>query len=142
MDSYLTTHVCELAGIQLEQSRYLLALCCMQLGNHAEAEKALAPDAEGHVPNGAAGHYLLGRLARLTNRLKPAIQHFSMALQYDPLLWCAYEELCILGALSQTKIPLANPSAAPYLTSQPYAQTPAPRCHFETPTSHRTAITH
>ena len=50
------------------------------------------------VPHGAAGYYLLGRICRLSNRQKQAVQYFAAALALDPLLWCAYEELCILGA--------------------------------------------
>lgn len=50
------------------------------------------------MPHGAAGYYLLGRVCRLSNRQKQAAQFFAAALALDPLLWCAYEELCILGA--------------------------------------------
>ena len=50
------------------------------------------------MPHGAAGYYLLGRVCRLSNRAKQAVQYFAAALALDPLLWCAYEELCILGA--------------------------------------------
>ena len=50
------------------------------------------------VPHGAAGYYLLGRICRLSNRQKQAVQYFAAALALDPLLWCAYEELCILGS--------------------------------------------
>lgn len=49
------------------------------------------------VPNGAAGYYLLGRICVLSNRHESAIQYFAAALTLDPLLWCAYEELCNLG---------------------------------------------
>lgn len=49
------------------------------------------------VPNGAAGYYLLGRICVASNRHDAAIQYFSAALTLDPLLWCAYEELCNLG---------------------------------------------
>ena len=49
------------------------------------------------VPGGAAGHYLLGRICRLSGRQKEAEGHFAAALTLDPLLWCAFEELCMLG---------------------------------------------
>lgn len=49
------------------------------------------------VPNGAAGFYLLGRICRLTNRHKVAQSYHKAALTLDPLLWSAYEELCMLG---------------------------------------------
>lgn len=51
------------------------------------------------VPNGAAGFYLLGRICRLTNRHKVAQSYHKAALTLDPLLWSAYEELCLLGML-------------------------------------------
>ncbi|XP_022987617.1 cell division cycle protein 27 homolog B-like isoform X4 [Cucurbita maxima] len=65
-----------------------------------EAEAALCPPNEpgAEIPNGAAGHYLLGLIYRYTDRRRSAIQHFQQALSIDPLMWCAYEELCILGA--------------------------------------------
>jgi hypothetical protein len=49
------------------------------------------------VPNGAYGHFLLGRIARLTNRPDKAIAHFEKSLILNPMLWSAYEELCSLG---------------------------------------------
>ena len=47
---------------------------------------------------GAAGHYLLGKISRLKNNFNYAVGHYQLALQMDPLLWCAYEELCLIGA--------------------------------------------
>ncbi len=49
------------------------------------------------VPNGAAGHYLLGRVSRLQGRIADAKDHFVRALNLDPLLWSAYEDLCAIG---------------------------------------------
>jgi anaphase-promoting complex subunit 3 len=72
------------------------------------------------VPSGATGHYLLGLIyrsvihgrtesclqhvlirssspCRYTGRVAPAAEQFTQALTLDPLLWAAYEELCILG---------------------------------------------
>lgn len=34
---------------------------------------------------------------RYTDRKKSAVHHFKQALSLDPLLWAAYEELCLLG---------------------------------------------
>ena len=71
----------------------------MQLGELSQAEEALLADSDNaSVPGGAAGHYLLGRICRLRSRHKDAIQHFTTALELDPMLWSAYEELCLLGA--------------------------------------------
>jgi hypothetical protein len=50
------------------------------------------------VPNGAYGHYLLGRIARLTSRPEKAAAHFERCLTLNPMMWSAYEELCSLGA--------------------------------------------
>ncbi|EIE23188.1 TPR-like protein [Coccomyxa subellipsoidea C-169] len=83
------------------QSRYLLAQCCLRLGKLNEAEQALNPDGDpqkGEVPHGAAGYYLLGKICALSNRHDTAIHYYAAALTLDPLLWCAYEELCNLGA--------------------------------------------
>ncbi len=34
---------------------------------------------------------------RYTDRRKSAVHHFKQALIIDPLMWAAYEELCVLG---------------------------------------------
>ena len=64
------------------------------------------------VPHGAAGYYLLGRVCRLSNRQKQAAQFFAAALALDPLLWCAYEELCILGAPTTPEVQAESPKCA------------------------------
>ncbi|GLE10439.1 hypothetical protein PINS_up022540 [Pythium insidiosum] len=89
-------------------NRYLLALCYFRQNHFAEAESALlGPHAVAggfdqaqvaNVPNGAAGLYLLGRICRRANRRQQAVEYFTMALEHDPSLWSAYEELCDLGA--------------------------------------------
>ncbi|KHN14476.1 Cell division cycle protein 27 like B [Glycine soja] len=96
--AYCTYHI--LKGAQMAQSRYLFAISCFQMGLLSEAEAALCPANEPsvEVPNGAAGHYLLGLIYRYTDRRKSAIHNFKQALSMDPLMWAAYEELCILGA--------------------------------------------
>ncbi|KAL8228762.1 hypothetical protein R6Q57_013662 [Mikania cordata] len=92
-----------LKGTQMPQSRYLFALSCFQMDLLNEAETALCPSNEpsAEIPNGAAGHYLLGLIYRYTDRLKNAAHHFNQALSIDPLLWTAYEELCKLGAAGE-----------------------------------------
>ncbi|KAG9133840.1 hypothetical protein Leryth_023152 [Lithospermum erythrorhizon] len=99
--AYSAYHI--LKGTQMAQSRYLFALSCFHMDLLNEAEAALCPrnDPASEVPNGAAGHYLLGLVYRYTDRLKSAIHHFNQALSLDPLLWVAYEELCILGAAEE-----------------------------------------
>lgn len=41
----------------------------------------------------------MGKISVLTSRHDKAIEYYSAALTLDPLLWCAYEELCNLGEL-------------------------------------------
>ena len=52
------------------------------------------------MPNGAHGHFLLGRIARLTNRRSKAIAHFEKCLTLNPMMWTAFEALCSLGSSS------------------------------------------
>ncbi|XP_027188526.1 cell division cycle protein 27 homolog B-like isoform X2 [Cicer arietinum] len=73
----------------------------MDLLNEAEAALCPANEPSAEVPNGAAGHYLLGLIYRYTDRRKSAIHHFKQALSMDPVMWAAYEELCILGAAEE-----------------------------------------
>jgi len=85
------------------------------MGKLSEAESALLPDNDiSRVPNGASGYYLLGRIFQLSNRHSVAIAYYSTALKLDPMLWCAYEELCVLGAEheAQEYINLHSGSAA------------------------------
>ena len=42
----------------------------------------------------------MGKICRLTNRHKVAVSYQKAALTVDPLLWSAYEELCMLGKTS------------------------------------------
>ncbi|DBA01288.1 TPA: hypothetical protein N0F65_001793 [Lagenidium giganteum] len=88
-------------------NRYLLAICCFQQRRWAEAESALLgvenahlsdPATRENIPNGAAGHYLMGRICRQANRRQQAIECFVKSLEMDPFLWAAYDELCELGA--------------------------------------------
>ncbi|KAK2965292.1 hypothetical protein RJ640_004161 [Escallonia rubra] len=99
--AYAAYHI--LKGTQMAQSRYLFALSCFQMDLLHEAETALCPanGPSAEVPNGAAGHYLLGLIYRYTDRRKSAVHHFNQALSVDPLFWAAYEELCILGAAEE-----------------------------------------
>ncbi|CAI8594181.1 unnamed protein product [Vicia faba] len=102
--AYSAYHI--LKGTKMPQSRYLFAISCFQLDLLSEAEAALCPANESgiEVPNGAPGHYLLGQVYRYTDRRKSAINHFKQALSMDPLMWAAYEELCILGAAEEATV--------------------------------------
>nr|CAD1831302.1 unnamed protein product [Ananas comosus var. bracteatus] len=99
--AYCAYHI--LKGTKLPQSRYLFAVSCFQMNLLSEAESALCPPNEpnSEVPNGAAGHYLLGLIYSYTGRRLAAVDHFMQALVVDPLFWAAYEELCILGSAEE-----------------------------------------
>ncbi|XP_024992549.1 cell division cycle protein 27 homolog B isoform X1 [Cynara cardunculus var. scolymus] len=99
--AYSAYHI--LKGTQMPQSRYLFAISCFQMDLLNEAEMALCPSNEpnAEVPNGAAGHYLLGLVYRYTDRMRSAAHQFNQALSLDPLLWAAYEELCKLGSAGE-----------------------------------------
>ncbi|KAK3130845.1 hypothetical protein QOZ80_6BG0498730 [Eleusine coracana subsp. coracana] len=94
---YAAYHV--LKGKKLPESRYLFALSCFRMNLLREAEETLCPvnEPNAEVPIGATGHYLLGVIYRSTGRMSVAAEQFTQALTLDPLLWAAYEELCILG---------------------------------------------
>ncbi|XP_042446956.1 cell division cycle protein 27 homolog B-like [Zingiber officinale] len=92
-----------LKGTSMPHSRYLFAMSCFQMNLLQEAEAALCPANEPNVevPDGAAGHYLLGLIYRYMGRQALAIEHLMQALTLDPLLWAAYDELCVLGAIEE-----------------------------------------
>lgn len=94
---YAAYHI--LKGKKLPESRYLFAISCFRMNLLREAEETLCPVNEPNieVPSGATGHYLLGLIYRYTDRVTAAAEQFTQALTLDPLLWAAYEELCILG---------------------------------------------
>ncbi|KAI4376583.1 hypothetical protein MLD38_014329 [Melastoma candidum] len=102
-----------LKGTQMAQSRYLFAISCFQMDLLSEAELALCPPNEpgAEVPNGAAGHYLLGLIYRYTDRRRSAVDHFKQALLIDPLFWVAYEELCTLGAAEEAGAIFGEPAS-------------------------------
>ncbi|KAL3741901.1 hypothetical protein ACJRO7_017387 [Eucalyptus globulus] len=115
--AYCAYHV--LKGTQMPQSRYLFAISCFQMDLLKEAEAALcnANEPGAEVPNGAAGHYLLGLIYRYTDRKRGAVHHFKQALSIDPLLWSAYEELCALGSAEEA-VSVFGEAAAPFIHKQ------------------------
>jgi len=46
-----------------------------------------------HIPNGAAGCYLLGLVHHKKDKEREACRYFTKALELDPTLWCAFEKL-------------------------------------------------
>jgi cytochrome c-type biogenesis protein CcmH/NrfG len=65
---------------------------------HAHQQPTWTRATAPQVPNGAAGLYLLGRIARATGRDQQAAAWLAKALQLDPMAWGAYDQLCALGA--------------------------------------------
>lgn len=82
------------------KNRYLLAVCAFKLGKLQEAENALLAGASGveGAPSEAYCALLLGQICRAGNRNQKATEHFLRALELQPALWTAYENLCQLGA--------------------------------------------
>lgn len=39
------------------------------------------------IPNGAAGHYLMGMIQKRQSKRSLAVEHFEQALALDPFLW-------------------------------------------------------
>jgi tetratricopeptide (TPR) repeat protein len=88
-------------------NRYKLAQLCMKLNKLDEAEKALLNkkfiqnprlsndelENQKHIPNGAAGCYLLGLIHYKKDKEREAVKYFKKALELDPTLWCAFEKL-------------------------------------------------
>lgn len=46
---------------------------------------------------GAAESFLVGKIHRMTSRQDSAKKYFASALELDPFMWSAFEELCRLG---------------------------------------------
>lgn len=67
--------------------------CLRRVQNHMLS----APELQ--VPNGAYGQFLLGRIAKLSNRHDKAVAHFEQCLLLNPMMWSAFEELCALGVV-------------------------------------------
>ena len=93
--------IAALKGTASDEGRHLLALCCLEAGQLAEAEQALSNGTTGEPPLGAAGHFLFGLVCKRSGHPMKAIDHFHRSLALDPLQWQAYEELCQLGADEQ-----------------------------------------
>jgi tetratricopeptide (TPR) repeat protein len=73
-------------------NRYLFALVCIAIGKLTEAERALSPNPQidpqhltgkqlGEVPEGAAGLYLLGRIARRSQCRDSAMFFLKKAIE-------------------------------------------------------------
>ncbi|GAB2222023.1 hypothetical protein Droror1_Dr00013220 [Drosera rotundifolia] len=119
-----------LKGAQMAQSRYLFALSCFRMDLLSEAERVLCPTHEPglEVPNGAAGHYLLGLIYRFTDRRKNAVTHFKQALSLDPLYWAAYEELSLLGCAEEAAVVFGETAVLSILKQHQQLQQYVPTC--------------
>lgn len=77
-----------LKGCSSPANRYKMALTCLKLNRHAEAEKVLLdqsnirslslhdPEQLKKVPNGAAGLYLLGQVRELQSKQDEAVKNY------------------------------------------------------------------
>jgi tetratricopeptide (TPR) repeat protein len=79
-------------------NRYLFALVCIAIGKLSEAERALSPNTQispqnltqkqlNEVPEGAAGVYLLGRLARRSQCRDAALFYFKKAIEVKTIVY-------------------------------------------------------
>ncbi|GFR53132.1 hypothetical protein Agub_g15849, partial [Astrephomene gubernaculifera] len=132
-----------LKGHNSQRSRYLLAVCCLSMSRYPEAKDALLKMGEAEIPYGPAGLYLLGKVCRLTNCMSEAKDYYFRALRLNPLLWCAYEELCAVGGdeeaaevCSLAQLPPrgaaeagSSPSTSSRVGSAPAQHTPHPHQH-------------
>ncbi|KAF9294222.1 anaphase-promoting complex subunit cdc27 [Linnemannia elongata] len=106
-----------LDGCTSIRNRYLFAQCCLDLRRYAECngvlewllQEALAPCSATDImagknvsstgnPDKASVLNLLGRTARAQQRHKLAIKYFTQALESNPFLWEALENLSELGS--------------------------------------------
>lgn len=122
-----------------QRARYLFGRACYDCGELDEAERALRGEAdddgfagaygarrrpsagedEAMASGGAAGEYLLGMICKDTGRRAAAITRFTRALMADPLMWCAYEGLCALGADAEAKACASESRAESILAMYP-----------------------
>ena len=100
-----------LEGCISGENRYFLALCCFDMSEYSDAERALlggdqkmpeitsdtAIETPNSIPNGAAGLHLLGNICRRTNRLELAARCYEKALGIDSLHWSSFKALAELG---------------------------------------------
>ncbi|CAO3573303.1 unnamed protein product [Mortierella alpina] len=100
------------------RSQFLFAQCCLELRRYIECNGALERLLElPHLPKSSATDFLinrssswngepdrasilnlLGHTARAQKRHQLAIKYFKEALELNPFLWEAFENLCELGA--------------------------------------------
>ncbi|KAE8674358.1 Cell division cycle protein 27-like protein B [Hibiscus syriacus] len=137
--AYSAYHI--LKGMQTTQSRYLFAMSCFQMDLLNEAETAICSANEpggvvllmnsilyaltfpliNYLDDGTifqSNSFDLSSsviekhpLFRYTDRKKSTIHHFRLALSIDPLLWAAYEELCMLGAAEEATVVFGEAAA-------------------------------
>ncbi|XP_022754989.1 cell division cycle protein 27 homolog B-like isoform X2 [Durio zibethinus] len=69
-------------------------------------------------------------LALFTDRKKSAIHHFRLALSINPLLWAAYEELCVLGAAKEATVVFSEAAALCIQNQYLHHGLPSPNLHM------------
>ncbi|KAJ3038716.1 hypothetical protein HDV00_000376 [Rhizophlyctis rosea] len=96
-------------------SRFLYAYCCYSLERQEEARRELQilksqADKDGRIEWEAPGGSklklsqicsLIGKVERRMANVQNASDSFTKALQLDPLLWSAYQNLCEMGKAAE-----------------------------------------
>ncbi|GMH34358.1 hypothetical protein BSKO_02192 [Bryopsis sp. KO-2023] len=123
------------------ECRLLLAQCCIKLGHLPEAEEVLLKKyrSSREAPLGPVENYLVGRIHRLTSRPESAKEYCARALELDPFLWVAFEELCRLGASGETSKIVQNMACIAEIENEVqslHINTPASAMETPTPQNH------
>ncbi|GMH34230.1 hypothetical protein BSKO_02064 [Bryopsis sp. KO-2023] len=123
------------------ECRLLLAQCCMKLGHLSEAEEVLLKKyrSSREAPLGPTENYLVGKIHRMTSRPESAKKYYERALELDPFLWVAFEELCRLGASGETSKILHNMACVAEIENELqslHINTPASPMDTPTPQNH------
>lgn len=93
---------------------YLLAVACLQLERHEEAQASLLSgdpklieawglgrlEALGNVVAGAPGLFIMGRACEGLQWRQQALECYAKCLEQCPFMWCAYERLSSLSLSS------------------------------------------
>eukprot|EP00930_Biecheleria_cincta_P005518 TRINITY_DN10644_c0_g1_i1.p1 TRINITY_DN10644_c0_g1~~TRINITY_DN10644_c0_g1_i1.p1 ORF type:complete len:709 (-),score=114.11 TRINITY_DN10644_c0_g1_i1:80-2113(-) len=128
---------------------YLLAVACLQLERHEEAQAALlAGDPElieswslgrqealSNVVAGAPGLFIMGRACEGLQRRQQALECYAKCLEQCPFMWCAYERLSCLS-LSSPKCCSSREFASMVFDESKFAQDPVlgAACDLSEPT--------
>ncbi|KAK3082935.1 hypothetical protein FSP39_009477, partial [Pinctada imbricata] len=111
-------------GCQTPQCKYLMARCCLHLNKLTETEEVLTGNIFTEAKTlealelefGNMSGYmfsLLGDVYSKTERLQKAIECYRKSLKKNPLLWTAFEKLCLLGDKADVTQVFQTPASLP-----------------------------